>query len=103
MNDSMTPPNCDFNNEPVQAYENMVEQIQAIMDDEVARCKIDGYKDALKKINFTPLFFHDEVNNLLKKLGNSEWYLDADDSYLLVIASGADEWRLYELIERRNL
>lgn len=101
--DAMTPPGCNMNNEPVQAYENMVEQIQAIIDDEEIHCKIDGYKEALEKIGFTPLFFHDEVNNLLKKLSNSEWYADEDNEYLLVIASGAETWVLYQVAEWRQM
>lgn len=103
MNDDMLPPGCDFNNEPAQAYENMVNQIQEIIDDPMASCKIDGYKVALEKIGFKPLFFHDEVNSLLKKRGNSEWYIDADHEYLLVIAAGADTWVLYEVVEWRQM
>lgn len=94
MNDGMLPPSCSMDNEPVQAYENMVNQIQAIMDDEEASSKIGGYEEALEKIGFTPTGKH---------LKGAEYYLDEDDAYLLVIATTADEWRLYELLERRNL
>ena len=103
MNDSMAPPGCNMNNEPAQAYENMMNQIEAIIHDPEAKCKIDGYKTALEQIGFTPVFYHDEVNNLLKKLGNSEWYMDADGQYLLVIAGGAGEWWIFEQTERRGL
>lgn len=104
MNDNMLPPGCDFNKEPVQAHENMVNQIQEIIDDEEISCKIGGYEEALEKIGFSSLHeCNEELKKMCKEVGGAEWYIDADDCYLLVIATGAEEWRLYELLERKGL
>jgi|GEM_PF-5954450 len=103
MNDNMLPPGCNMDNEPMQAYENMVNQIQAIMDDEEASCKIGGYEEALEKIGFTPLFKKDEVKEAMEKISHTEMYLDEDAEYLLIISNVAEVWTLYENVEWRNL